>query len=151
MHLYKFVIQIKKKKNEEIIEYKNFKIVTEKEIIKNQILIDYKIENGKKKIIIKAPTIKKEKKINLLINNIKKTIENQINPKLESHGGFVEIVDILNNYILILKFNGGCQGCSMVNSTLTQGIASIIKKEHPSIKEIHDITNHSVNKNAYFK
>jgi len=52
---------------------------------------------------------------------------------------------------VILRFGGGCQGCGMVDVTLKEGVESTLKAQLPQIKEIRDVTDHSIDDNAYYK
>lgn len=101
---------------------------------------------------INAPNLLNNKKFDK--NNIKEQIqilfETEVNTILSQHGGFIELIDIENNEILIIKFHGGCQGCGMVNFTMTNYIEKIIKKNFPQIIEIKDMTSHEVRNNSYY-
>lgn len=141
-------------KSDIIFKYKNFSLFVQKNSIsalKNSV-IDYKICNNIKKLSIKAPDIKKSISRNKdsLFKKLKKLFEYEINPNLETHGGNVELVDIMNENTILIKFNGGCQGCGMANVTLTQNIEVLIKNNFPEIKEIKDITNHELGINPYY-
>ena len=76
-------------------------------------------------------------------------IENEINPSLASHGGFVVLHSVENN-IVSLEMGGGCQGCAMSYMTLKEGIEGAIKAAVPSITEVVDITRHSDGENPFY-
>lgn len=80
---------------------------------------------------------------------IKKTIENMINPAVASHGGAVHLVDFVNNNVYI-RLSGGCQGCSSSSATLKNGIERLLREEYPDIGEIVDVTDHSAGENPYY-
>ncbi|HIH2762558.1 MAG TPA: NifU family protein [Candidatus Azoamicus sp. MARI] len=82
-------------------------------------------------------------------HSIKHLFENEINVILSQHGGFIDLIDVVDD-TLIIKFHGGCQGCGMVGYTLNNYIEKIIKKNFPQIKIIKDVTSHDVRKNAYY-
>ncbi len=111
-------------------------------------IIDYKDS----KLLINAPNINKNNSFlkSDLRDNIKNLFENEINVILSQHGGFVELVDIINDKIAVIKFHGGCQGCGMVGYTLSSYIEKTIIKNFPQIEKISDITSHEMKDNAYY-
>ncbi len=83
-----------------------------------------------------------------MIRKLENLFDEQVRPALAAHGGNVEIVD-LDNDILYLKLQGGCQGCSSSAATLKQGIATLVKQKFPTIKEVIDVTDHESGENPY--
>ncbi len=102
------------------------------------------------KLIINAPNIYNNNNIINIKDKIKNLFENEINVILSQHGGFIELIDIIKNNTLIIKFHGGCQGCGMVDSTLNNYIEKIVKKHFPQITIINDITSHEIKDNSYY-
>ena len=51
---------------------------------------------------------------------------------------------------VILQFGGGCQGCGMIDVTLKDGIETTLIEQIPEIRSVKDITDHSINENAYY-
>ena len=49
-----------------------------------------------------------------------------------------------------IKMGGGCQGCSLSNVTLKQGIDKMIKEAVPEIEEVIDITKHELGQSPYY-
>jgi Fe-S cluster biogenesis protein NfuA len=84
-----------------------------------------------------------------MIRKIEKLFDEQVRPALASHGGNVEIVDI-DNFVLYLKLQGGCQGCASSSATLKSGIATLVKKEFPEIVDVIDVTDHESGENPYY-
>lgn len=84
-----------------------------------------------------------------MIRKVEKLLDEQIRPALAAHGGNVEIVDIDNN-ILYLRLQGGCQGCASSKATLKDGIEQIVKRNFPMIEEVVDLTDHASGENPYF-
>ncbi len=80
---------------------------------------------------------------------ISQLIEEQINPALASHGGYVVLHSVENNQVF-LEMGGGCQGCAMSYQTMKEGIEGAIKEIVPSITQVVDVTNHSQGDNPYF-
>ncbi|WP_421020967.1 NifU family protein, partial [Klebsiella pneumoniae] len=57
-----------------------------------------------------------------LMERVDYVIQSQVNPQLASHGGHVNLIEITDDAVAILQFGGGCNGCSMVDVTLKEGI-----------------------------
>lgn len=116
------------------------------ELLHNSV-IDFKNNS----LLINAPCIFNTQNSNSceFKTSIKNLFENEINVILSQHGGFIELVDVCDD-TLVIRFHGGCQGCGMVGYTLNNYIEKMIKKNFPTIKFIKDITSHEINKNAYY-
>ena len=78
-------------------------------------------------------------------------LHSEINPALASHGGEVSLVEVLDDNKAVLQFGGGCQGCSMIDVTLKDGVEKTLIENVPEITGIIDSTDHSHTENAYFK
>jgi Fe/S biogenesis protein NfuA len=116
-------------------------------------IIDFAKDRMGGQLTIKAPNAKMPKvnadsPVNERINYLLYT---EINPGLASHGGEVSLVEITEDMIAILKFGGGCQGCSAVEMTLKDGVESTLLAKIPELKGVKDETDHTVTENAYFK
>tara|TARA_B100001175_G_scaffold174360_1_gene148099 strand:- start:6281 stop:6871 length:591 start_codon:yes stop_codon:yes gene_type:complete len=96
----------------------------------------------------RLPNISPNSPIEDRINYI---IYNEINPMLESHGGDVSLVEFNDKNEVVLQFGGGCQGCGMVDVTLKDGIEKTLIEQIPEIKSVKDLTDHSIDDNAYYK
>jgi len=83
-----------------------------------------------------------------MIRKIETLLKDQVAPALAAHGGAVELIDVDNDKVFI-KLTGGCQGCSSSQTTVKQGIESLIKQNFPEINEIVDITDHGSGENPY--
>ena len=96
----------------------------------------------------RLPNIAPDSPIEDRINYV---IYNEINPMLESHGGEVSLVEFNKENIAVLQFGGGCQGCGMVDVTLKDGIEKTLIEQIPEVKAVKDLTDHSIDDNAYYK
>ena len=96
----------------------------------------------------RMPNISPDSPVEDRINYV---IYNEINPMLESHGGEVSLVEFNDENIAVLQFGGGCQGCGMVDVTLKDGIEKTLIDQIPEVKAVKDLTDHSINDNAYYK
>lgn len=76
-------------------------------------------------------------------------LEDQINPAIAMHGGWVELVGVEGSTVL-LRLGGGCQGCGMASVTLRQGIERALRAAIPDIGDIVDVTDHASGTNPYY-
>ncbi len=76
-------------------------------------------------------------------------LENEINPQVASHGGYIRLMDVKENKVYI-SMEGGCQGCSQSQATLKEGVATTIKKYFPQVADVIDMTNHAHGENPYY-
>lgn len=96
----------------------------------------------------KMPKVNKDSPIEEQINYLLFT---EVNPSLASHGGDVSLVEVTSEGVAILKFGGGCQGCSAVNTTLKEGVEATLLEKIEGLTGVKDETDHTVTDNAYFK
>ncbi len=81
---------------------------------------------------------------------IQRIFDEQVNPQIAAHGGYVQLLDVQGSKAYI-EMGGGCQGCGMANVTLKQGIEVAVKEQLPEIDELIDITDHQSGENPYYK
>ena len=86
--------------------------------------IDYVTEELGAQLTLKAPNAKMRKVADdaPLIERVEYVIQTQINPQLASHGGKITLIEITDDGYAVLQFGGGCNGCSMVDVTLKDGV-----------------------------
>ena len=96
----------------------------------------------------KMPKVTDDSPVEERINYILYT---EINPGLASHGGEVSLVELTDEGVAVLKFGGGCQGCSAVDMTLKDGVEATLVSKVPEIQSVRDVTDHTQTDNAYFK
>ena len=75
---------------------------------------------------------------------------NEVNPALASHGGEVSLVEVTEDEYAVLRFGGGCQGCSAVSITLKDGVEKTPLEQLPQLKGVRDMTDHSDRSNAFY-
>jgi|TARA_R110001583_G_scaffold56878_3_gene171221 Fe/S biogenesis protein NfuA len=84
-------------------------------------------------------------------DEIQKFVDEDINPALESHGGFLLIHDFdEEKKLLKVEMGGGCQGCASAKATLKLQIEGFLKEEFPELLDIEDITDHLAGTNPYY-
>ncbi len=81
---------------------------------------------------------------------IQELFDDQINPAIASHGGWVSLKGVEGNTAFV-QLGGGCQGCGMADVTLKQGIEASILQEVEGIEKVADQTDHDGGTNPYYK
>jgi Fe/S biogenesis protein NfuA len=85
-----------------------------------------------------------------LADRIVHILQHEINPRIASHGGAVELVDV-DDGTLYVRMSGGCQGCSASAATLRMGVERMVREAVPEISAVVDVTDHSAGTNPYFR
>jgi Fe/S biogenesis protein NfuA len=98
---------------------------------------------------LNVPRVPKEYQ-GTLAEKVVQIIDEQINPGIAGHGGFVSLVDVRGTDVII-QMGGGCQGCGMANVTLKHGVEATLKKMLPEISAVYDVTDHADGKNPYYR
>lgn len=86
----------------------------------------------------------------IIREKVEKLLKVEINPSVESHGGFVTLADVKRNDVYLI-LGGGCQGCGMANQTLRSGIEKLIRVHIPEVGAIIDVTDHQSGSNPYYR
>ena len=76
------------------------------------------------------------------IDEIKKVIE-KLRPYLQRDGGDIEFADFKDG-IVYLRMLGACAGCSLIDSTLKDGVEQILMEEVPEVIEVQNIGDASL-------
>ncbi|NNM51664.1 MAG: Fe-S biogenesis protein NfuA [Pseudomonadales bacterium] len=99
----------------------------------------------------KVPNLGPDASLEERINHV---LYAEINPGLSAHGGHVSLIETFDDeehgLTAVLKFGGGCQGCSAVDMTLRDGVEATLRERIPEIARVTDSTDHSVRENAYY-
>ncbi len=143
------------KDNDEVIELSKFRVYLEKNSLPylDEAVVDYAEDKMGGQLTIKAPNAKMPK-VNAdspLQDQVNYILFTEINPGLASHGGEVSLEELTPEDIAVLKFGGGCQGCSAVDITLKNGVEATLLEKVPGLKGIRDVTDHTVTENAYYQ
>ncbi|MFC2552409.1 Fe-S biogenesis protein NfuA [Aggregatibacter sp. HMT-949] len=115
--------------------------------------IDYVTEELGAQLTLKAPNAKMRKVADdaPLIERVEYVIQTQINPQLASHGGRITLIEITEDGYAILQFGGGCNGCSMVDVTLKDGVEKQLISLFPNeLKGAKDVTEHQRGEHSYY-
>ncbi|GEA09750.1 Fe-S biogenesis protein NfuA [Alteromonas sp. KUL49] len=115
--------------------------------------IDYVTDQMGSQLTLKAPNAKAKKVSDdaPLVERINYMIESEINPQLANHGGQVMLVEVTDDGIAILQFGGGCNGCSMVDVTLKDGIEKqMLENFAGELNGVRDATEHEAGEHSYY-
>lgn len=115
--------------------------------------IDYVTEELGAQLTLKAPNAKMRKVADdaPLIERVDYVIQTQVNPQLAGHGGKITLIEITDDGYAVLQFGGGCNGCSMVDVTLKEGIEKQLISLFPDeLKGARDITEHQRGEHSYY-
>ncbi|RDE24733.1 Fe/S biogenesis protein NfuA [Motiliproteus coralliicola] len=143
---------------DEVMELEPFKVYLEPHSIPylEESVVDYASDRMGGQLTIKAPNAKvpKVSEDSPIEDQINYVLFNDINPGLASHGGQVSLVEVISEEqgeIAVLKFGGGCQGCSAVDMTLKDGVEATLVEKVRGLVGVKDVTDHSVTDNAYYQ
>jgi Fe/S biogenesis protein NfuA len=134
-----------------VIDFEDFKVFVDPDSLKyiQNVRLDFitsgmgggfRIDRALPKTQLEGPVAEK----------VQRLIDEQINPALQLHGGYVQLIDVQGSTVYI-ELGGGCKGCGMVDVTLKQGIEVMIKQNIPEITEILDTTDHASGNNPYYQ
>jgi Fe-S cluster biogenesis protein NfuA len=84
-----------------------------------------------------------------LFDKVAMIFDTRINPMVRGHGGRVDLIDVQDG-VVMLRLQGGCQGCGMADVTLRQGIEATLKQVAPEVLGVVDVTDHATGTNPYF-
>jgi len=80
---------------------------------------------------------------------VQQLLTDAINPSLAAHGGFASLVGVEDDRVF-LTMGGGCQGCSLSQATMVQGIATAIREAIPEVTEVVGVTDHTAGENPFY-
>ncbi|WP_371929388.1 Fe-S biogenesis protein NfuA [Photobacterium sp. CCB-ST2H9] len=115
--------------------------------------IDFVTDKMGSQLTLKAPNAKVRKVSNdaPLMERVDYVIQTQVNPQLAGHGGHVSLSEITEDGVAILQFGGGCNGCSMVDVTLKEGIEKQLLAEFSGeLTGVRDVTEHARGDHSYY-
>ena len=115
--------------------------------------IDFVTDQMGSQLTLKAPNAKARKVEDdaPLVERIQYMIESEINPQLAAHGGMVALIELTDDGTAILQFGGGCNGCSMVDVTLKDGIEKqMLERFAGEVTAVKDATEHEAGEHSYY-
>ncbi|AWK13959.1 Fe-S biogenesis protein NfuA [Candidatus Fukatsuia symbiotica] len=114
--------------------------------------IDFVTDQLGSQLTLKAPNAKMRQVADdaPLMERVEYVLQSQINPQLASHGGRITLIEITDDAFAVLQFGGGCNGCSMVDVTLKEGIEKELLQTFSELKGVRDITEHQRGEHSYY-
>lgn len=70
--------------------------------------------------------------------NVEKALS-EIRPFLNSDGGDISLVDVIDDKHVKVRLEGACTSCSLSISTMKAGVETTIKKYVPQIESVENI------------
>ena len=64
----------------------------------------------------------------------------EIRPSLQADGGDVELVEITEDNVVMVRLTGHCGGCPMAQMTLKNGIERYLRQSLPEIKGVERVS-----------
>jgi cystathionine gamma-synthase len=84
-----------------------------------------------------------------LVGRVRRFVEQEVNPAIETHRGHVTVVDAVGGRVR-LRLEGGCQGCSLAEVTVRQGIEVLLRQRFPEVVAVLDVTDHAAGTTPFF-
>ncbi len=72
---------------------------------------------------------------------VEKIFDEFINPALNAHGGFANVVRVEQGDVYV-ELGGGCRGCPGARMTMRSGIEAALRERVPGIRRVVDATDH---------
>ncbi|KXF82705.1 Fe-S biogenesis protein NfuA [Enterovibrio coralii] len=115
--------------------------------------IDFVTDKMGSQLTLKAPNAKMRKVSDdaPLMERVEYAIQTQVNPQLAGHGGHISLIEITEDGVAVIQFGGGCNGCSMVDVTLKDGIEKQLLEEFSGeLNGVRDVTEHAHGDHSYY-
>jgi Fe-S cluster biogenesis protein NfuA len=84
-----------------------------------------------------------------LASTAQRILDAEVNPAIAAHRGHVA-VDSADGGWIRLRLEGGCQGCSLAEVTLRQGIEPLLRARLPGMTGVTDVTDHEAGTDPFF-
>jgi Fe-S cluster biogenesis protein NfuA len=84
-----------------------------------------------------------------LADRVRDVLEREINPLIAAHRGHASLVGVEEGWVR-LRLDGGCQGCSLAEVTLRQGIEPLLRAKVPGVVGLTDVTDHEAGREPFY-
>ena len=84
-----------------------------------------------------------------LAEQARRVLDAEVNPAIAAHRGHVTVADADQGWVRI-RLEGGCQGCSLAEVTLRQGIEPLLRARLPGLAGLVDVTDHQAGTEPFF-
>lgn len=61
---------------------------------------------------------------------------NKVRPALQADGGDLELVEVTEDGVVMVRLHGACGGCPMSTMTLTYGIERFLRQQVPGVTQL---------------
>jgi len=79
----------------------------------------------------------------------RRVLDADINPAIAAHRGHVSLAGVEDGWVRV-RLEGGCQGCSLAEVTLRQGIEPLLRARLPGMTGLIDVTDHEAGTEPFF-
>ncbi len=79
----------------------------------------------------------------------RRILDAEINPAVAAHRGHVAVAGVTDGWVQI-RLEGGCQGCSLAEVTIRQGIEPLLRSRLPGMTGLIDVTDHEAGTDPFF-
>jgi Fe-S cluster biogenesis protein NfuA len=79
----------------------------------------------------------------------RRVLDAEVNPAIAAHRGHVTVTGAEDGWIRI-RLDGGCQGCSLAEVTIRQGIEPLLRDRLPAVTGLTDVTDHEAGTDPFF-
>ena len=79
----------------------------------------------------------------------RQVLDAEVNPAIVAHRGRVTVTGADQGWIRI-RLDGGCQGCSLAEVTVRQGVEPLLRARLPAMTGLTDTTDHEAGTDPFF-
>jgi NFU1 iron-sulfur cluster scaffold homolog, mitochondrial len=84
-----------------------------------------------------------------LEEDARRILDAEVNPAIAAHRGHVSVTGADHGWVRI-RLEGGCQGCSLAEVTVRQGIEPLLRARLPGLTGLVDVTDHEAGTEPFF-
>jgi Fe-S cluster biogenesis protein NfuA len=84
-----------------------------------------------------------------LAEQARRILDAEINPMISVHNGHAT-AEGADRGLVRIRLEGGCQGCSLAEVTLRQGIEPLLRARLPGLAGVVDVTDHEAGTQPFF-
>jgi Fe-S cluster biogenesis protein NfuA len=84
-----------------------------------------------------------------LAEQARRVLDAEVNPAIAAHRGHVSVEGAGQGWVRI-RLEGGCQGCSLAEVTVRQGIEPLLRERLPAMTGLADVTDHEAGTEPFF-
>jgi len=84
-----------------------------------------------------------------LAGQVRRVLDTEINPAVAAHHGRIVLAGVEDGWVAV-RLDGGCQGCSLAEVTVRQGIEPVLRARLPGVVGVLDVTDHEAGTQPFF-